>query len=232
MATLAPVDQSRDDHRATPVEARVDPVSAAWVTGLRGTTADRDESIARLHALLLRSARAEAARRAGLNGIRGTELDDLAHQAAADACLSIVRRLDEFRGDSRFTTWAYKFVVYEVSTKISRHAWRRHDVRLDDDAWQRLPGRLGADPEDVVGAREVVLAVRRAVEQELTPHQRRIFVAIVLDATPLDVLAAELESNRNAIYKSLFDARRKLRAHLVAHGYLTGDSPARPRTER
>ncbi len=121
-------------------------------------------------------------------------------------------------------------MIYEVSNKFSRHAWRRHDVRLGEDAWQRLPGRLGTDPEDVVGSRELVLAVRRGVEEELTPHQRRIFVAIVLDATPLDVLADELESNRNAIYKSLFDARRKLRAHLVTHGYLADETVSR--TER
>lgn len=226
------MDQAPDDHRLAPVESRVDAVSAAWLAGLRGTTGEPDQCAARLHALLLRTARAEAARRAGLNGIRGHELDDLAHQAAADAFLSIVRRLDDFRGDSRFTTWAYKFVVHEVSTKFSRHAWRRPEVRLDDDAWQRLPGRLGTDPEDVVGSREVVLAVRRAVEEELTPHQRRIFVAIVLDATPLDVLAAELQSNRNAIYKSLFDARRKLRAHLVTQGLLAGEGSARTDTGR
>jgi RNA polymerase sigma-70 factor, ECF subfamily len=62
--------------------------------------------------------------------------------------------------------------------------------------------------------------VHEAVDQELTLHQRRIFVAIVLDATPLDVLVAELGSSRNAIYKTLFDARRKLRSHLTARGYL------------
>ncbi|MCW2846163.1 MAG: polymerase sigma-70 factor [Marmoricola sp.] len=221
------MDQAPDDHRGDPEDSRVDAVSAAWVNGLRGTVVEREDSIARLHALLLRVAHVEAARRAGVNGIIGPELEDLAHQAATDACLSIVRKVEDFRGDSKFTTWAYKFVIYEVSTKFSRHAWRRHDVTLDDAGWERLPGRLGTDPEDVVGSRELVLAVRRAVEEELTPHQRRVFVAIVLDATPLDVLAAELESNRNAIYKSLFDARRKLRAHLVTHGYITDKTTAR-----
>ncbi len=205
-------------------------MSAAWISGLVADGAERDATIARLHDLLLRVAHVEAARRAGLNGIGGTELEDLAHHAASDACLSIVRKAREFRGDSKFTTWAYKFVVYEVSNKFARHAWRRDDVRLGDEAWQRLPARLGTDPEDVAGARELVGAVRTAVEEELTPHQRRIFVAIVLDATPLDVLATELGSNRNAIYKSLFDARRKLRAHLVTHGYMTDLSATR--TER
>lgn len=198
-----------------------DDASAAWVTGLTGEGAEREVAIERLHALLLRIARAEAARRAGLNGIVGVELDDIAHQAAADACLSIVRKVGEFRGDSKFTTWAYKFVIYEVSSKFSRHAWRRDDVKLAGDLWERLPNRLGTDPEDIAGSRELVTAVRRAVEEELTPYQRRIFVAIVLDATPLDVLTVELGSSRNAIYKALFDARRKLCANLVTHGYIT-----------
>ncbi len=100
MDTLALVDQAPDDHRGVPADSRVDPVSAAWINGLTGTAPEQDESITRLHALLLRMAHVEATRRAGLNGIDGTELEDLAHQAATDACLSIVRKVDGFRGDS------------------------------------------------------------------------------------------------------------------------------------
>ncbi|MGH9056203.1 MAG: RNA polymerase subunit sigma-70, partial [Acidimicrobiales bacterium] len=76
--------------------------------------------------------------------------------------------------------------------------------------------------------RDVVEAVHRAVDDELTDHQRRVFVAIVLDGMPLDVLVAELGSNRNAIYKTLFDARRKLRVSLVTHGYLDDDVSRQP----
>jgi RNA polymerase sigma-70 factor (ECF subfamily) len=61
------------------------------------------------------------------------------------------------------------------------------------------------------------------VDDELTPRQRQVFVAIVLNDVPLDALALELASNRNAIYKMLFDARRKLRAALAANGYLSHD---------
>lgn len=198
----------------------MDDTSAEWVEQLTSDGPTREASIGRLHALLLRIARAEAARRSGLNGITGQELDDVAHQAAGDAVVSVLRKVGEFRGESRFTTWAYKFVVFEVSNKFGRHAWRRDGVQLDEDSWERLPGRLGADPEDVVESRELVVAVRRAVEKELTAHQRYIFVALVVEGTPLDVLVAELDTNRNAVYKALFDARRKLRAHLATHGYV------------
>lgn len=197
-----------------------DDASPDWVASLTGTGPEREASIERLHALLLRIAKAEAGRRAGLNGIAGRELDDLAQQSADDALMSILRKVADFRGDSRFTTWAYKFVIFEVSNKFGRHVWRRDGVRLDHESWDRLPGRLGAGPEDAAESRELVVEVQKAVAEVLTAHQRRVFAAIVLDATPLDALVAELDSNRNAIYKTLFDARRKLRAHLETHGYI------------
>ena len=194
--------------------------SAQWVAGLTAVGSERDACVVRLHALLTKAARAEAGRRSGLNGIAGRELQDLADQAAGDALVSILRKVAEFRGDSKFTTWAYKFVMFEVANKFGRHTWRRQGVYWDEESWERLPGRLGSDPADVSESRELVEAVREAVGQALTPHQRRIFVAIVVNATPLDALVAELGTNRNAIYKTMFDARRKLRTYLVTHGYL------------
>jgi RNA polymerase sigma-70 factor (ECF subfamily) len=96
-------------------------------------------------------------------------------------------------------------------------------VRLDAEDWDRLPGRFGFDPAQEVEWRDLLAALRRAVDDELTPRQRQVFVAIVLNDVPLDALALELASNRNAIYKMLFDARRKLRAALAANGYLSHD---------
>ena len=93
---------------------------------------------ARLHELLLRAARAETRRRGDRLRISGPELDDLAHQAAADAVVAIIAKIGEFRGESRFTTWAYKFVIFEVSGKIARHFWRQRAVPLDAADWDRL----------------------------------------------------------------------------------------------
>ena len=224
-----PVDSDRVSASATDPEqggtgSALDVASATWVAGLTGEGADRELTIERLHGLLLRIAMGEANRRSGLNGIAGRELDDLAHQAASDAMISILRKVEDFRGESKFTTWAYKFVIFEISNKFGRHVWRRDGIQLDDEAWDRLPAALGADPELVAESRELVQAVRRAVDAELTAHQRHVFVAIVLNATPLDVLVAELESNRNAIYKTLFDARRKLHRHLVLEGHIRGEA--------
>jgi len=207
-----------------PARARLDRESAEWLGALEGSGALRDAALGRLHALLLRVARAEAGRRASGMGVSGPELEDVAQQAADDALLAILRKLGQFRGDSRFTTWAYKFVVVEVASKLTRHAWRKAAPGRVEEDWDLLPDRFGFGPAEAAEWEEMFAELRRAVHQDLTSRQRRIFVAIVLQGVPLDVLVQELGSNRNAIYKSLFDARRKLRARLVANGYMDDEA--------
>jgi len=207
---------------------RLDPDSAEWMAALAGTGPPQEAALARLHAMLVRVARREAARRAPRLQLAGPELDDLADQAAADALLAITRKLGQFQGESRFTTWAYKFVILEVSAKVGRHFWRRPGVRMDAEDWDRLPASFGFDPAQEAEWRDLLAALRRAVDEELTARQHRVFVALVLTGVPLDALVIELASSRNAIYKTMFDARRKLRAALAANGYLH-DDPDRSR---
>jgi len=200
--------------------ATLDPDSADWLRNLNGTEADREAACLRLHAMVLRIARYEVRRRSGYLQIAGPELDDVAHQAAADAMVAILAKTDQFRGESRFTTWAYKFVIFEVSTKIGRHFWRHPTVAMGAEDWERLPDRFGLDPAGSAEWQDLIAALRRAVDDVLSDHQRRIFVAIVIAGVPVESLALELASNRNAIYKTMFDARRKIRAELAAKGYL------------
>jgi RNA polymerase sigma-70 factor (ECF subfamily) len=198
----------------------LDPDSVQWLRLLRGSQVDKESAQARLHDLLLRIARREVSRRSSHLRVVGPELDDVAHQAAADALVAITAKIGQFRGESRFTTWAYKFVIFEVSTKIGRHFWRNPGVPMDTEDWTCLPDRFGLEPAQESEWRDLVDALHRAVDEELTTRQRQIFVAIALNGVPLDALVAELGSNRNAIYKMLYDARRKLRACLVTNGYL------------
>jgi RNA polymerase sigma-70 factor, ECF subfamily len=207
--------------------ASLDAESARWLRALADAGPAGEVALGQLHELLVRIARAEVARRGPRLRITGPELEDLAYQAAADALVAITGKLRQFRGESRFTTWACKFVIFEVSAKIGRHFWRHPVVPLDAEHWERLPARFGADPAHQAEWGELFAALRRAVDTELTPRQREAFVAIVLNDVPLDTLVLSLASSRNAIYKMLFDARRKLRASLVANGYLPDDPPRR-----
>jgi RNA polymerase sigma-70 factor, ECF subfamily len=209
------------------IPAGLDAESAEWLQGLAVAGARREAALARLHELLLRIARGEVARRGPRLAISGPELEDLAYQAAADALVAITGKLGQFRGESRFTTWCYRFVMFEVSAKIGRHFWRHPAVALDAEDWDRLPARFGADPAHQAEWGDLFAALRRAVDSKLTHRQRKVFIAIVLNDVPLDTLVLHLGSSRNAIYQVLFDARRKLRAALVADGYLGHDSVGR-----
>ena len=201
----------------------LDSESARWLDRLGDRGKVREAAVRDLHDLLRRAAVREVRRRAAGSAVAGRELDDLATQAADDATYAILAKVDQFRGESRFTTWAYRFVVLEVSHKVGRHFWRQPRAELNEQDWDRLPAVLGTQPDLVAEARELTRAVRRAVEDDLTEHQRRIFEAVVLQGVPLDALAVRHDTTRNALYKVLFDARRKIRAHLVANGYLEGD---------
>jgi RNA polymerase sigma-70 factor (ECF subfamily) len=211
--------------RADGVEGvNLDAESQMWVGALsHASSAERYAAEARLHEMLLRIARSELHRRNASLRISGRELDDLAYQAAADAMMAITRKLSTFRGESRFATWAYKFVILEVSAKIGRNFWRERGVSFDAEDWDRLPDPFGLHPAGEAEGRDLAAALCSAVEEELTERQRRVFVALVLNGVPLDALIIELDTNRNAIYKMMFDTRRKLRAALVAKGYLSSN---------
>jgi RNA polymerase sigma-70 factor (ECF subfamily) len=203
-----------------------DPESQRWVEHLRPGHSRRDEAVSKLHEVLVRVAVHELSRRGSrLEWIAGPEFEDLAQQAADDALVNILAKLDEFRGLSRFTTWAYKFVIFEVSGKVARHAWRRHPPSREELTFQQLPDSLAPRPGDRLEQREQLKALALAID-ELTDRQREVFVAIALNDVSIDVLAVQLGTNRNAIYKNLFDARRNLRTRMAAAGHPVLDQDA------
>jgi RNA polymerase sigma-70 factor (ECF subfamily) len=196
----------------------VDADSREWLRELRADGAKRDDAIARLHALLLRAARFEVARRRPtLPHLRGDELDDIANQAADDALMSVLRRLDDFRGASRFTTWVYKFALLEAAVKLRKRAWQGREVPLEPEGWA-LFSSSDLEPDAEAEQSELLTALQSAIAEVLTPHQRRVLVALALNGVPIDVLAERLNTNRGALYKTLHDARRKLRKHLGERG--------------
>jgi RNA polymerase sigma-70 factor (ECF subfamily) len=193
-----------------------------WVERLRADGPERDRAIGELRQVLLRAARFEVRRRAAsLPHLRGGDWDDLAEQSADDALLAVLAKLDDYRGESRFTTWAYKFALLEASVKVRRLAWQGREVPLDADVWPFFADP-GPTPEADAETAELMRELRSGMEAVLTPHQRRILVAITLDDVPIDVLAQRLDTTRGALYKTLHDARRRLRAHLSDRGIPIG----------
>ena len=192
--------------------------SRDWVGELRADGSVQREALADLHALLLRAARFELSRRrAALSHVRGEDLEDVAVQAADDAMVALLAKLDSYRGASRFTTWAYKFAVLEAGVKLRRRAWQGREVVLDPDAWPALAAPSSSTYQ-MLERSELLAALRDAVNAALTPHQREVFISLALNEVPIDVLAERLATTRGALYKTLHDARRKLRAELAAAG--------------
>lgn len=192
----------------------LDTKSREWLASLRSDGAEQAAAIERLHDLLLRAARFEVARRRpGLPHLRGNELDDIAQEAADDALMSVLGRLDDFRGASRFTTWVYKFALYEAAVKLRRRAWQGREVPLEPETWG-IFASSASTPEGEAQQGELLQAVQDGIAEALTPRQREVLVALALNGVPIDVLAERLGSTRGALYKTLHDARAKLRAHL------------------
>ena len=205
-------------HSSLPVTpAPLDDESRAWLADLGGAGPARDAAVDRLHALLLRAARFEVGRRRPtLSHLRGGELDEIALEAADDALVSVLAHLADFRGASRFTTWVYKFALLETAVKFRKRAWQGREIPLDDEGWKRFAaGTLG--PSGTAEQNELIAVVQAGIA-ELTPHQRRVLVALTLNGVPIDVLADRLGTTRGALYKTLHDARKSLRAFVAARG--------------
>ena len=195
-----------------------DESSELWLARLRADGAEREAALGELHELLLRAARFEISRRRdSLSHLRHGDHEELACQTADDALLAILAKLDDFRGESRFTTWAYKFALLEAGVKVRRRAWQGREVPLEEEAWATFAGAARAERGAEDG--ELFAAIGEEIERSLGTRQREVLVAIALNDVPIDVLAERLGSNRGAIYKNLHDARRKLRAALAERGF-------------
>jgi len=195
---------------ATP--ALVDLESRQWLRELRADGATAEQAVARLHALLLRASTSEVTRRQALLPHVGADADAVALEAADDALTSLLARLDDYRGESRFTTWAAKFALREAAVKLRRRAWQGRELPTEPVAMNLL-----ADPDAALEQRELLSTLQDGIDR-LTPHERDVLVALAVNAVPIDVLAERRGTTRGALYKTLHDARVKLRRHVAAAG--------------
>jgi RNA polymerase sigma-70 factor, ECF subfamily len=204
----------------TQVADQMDSESRRWLERLSAGSRDRDAAIAELRELLLRAASFEVRRRCAIfTQIRGGDQEDLAEQSAGDAMVAILSKLDDFRGESQFTTWAYKFALYEAAAGTRKLAWQGRELPLEAEEWPQVPDP-GPAPQGEVEMNDLLTAIRQEIESSLTQRQREVLVALALNEVPIDVLAERLGSTRGALYKVLHDARRKLRAALAARGLI------------
>jgi RNA polymerase sigma-70 factor, ECF subfamily len=219
---LAIAKRPRSASSAEPVLG-LDPESQAWIDDLSADGPEREPAVEALHALLLKAARFEVNRRCGaVSHLRGNDHDDLAHQSADDALVAVLKKLGDFRGKSRFTTWAYKFALLEAGAKIRRRAWQGREVPLTPEGWALMADDR-SPPQRHAETRELYAALRDAIERDLSRHQRDVLVATTLNDVPIDVLAERLDTTRGALYKTIHDARHKLRAALAARGLGVGE---------
>lgn len=178
----------------------------------------RDEAVRRLRTLMVKAARHQVMYMyPTLPAIGGVRVDDIVEQAADEATVAALGKLSTFEGRSRFTTWAYKFAILHASNEVRRNMWQHREINLD------LVPEFATDthsPDQHVEHLELAQIVSSAINTVLTPHQRTVTVALLVDDVPIDILAERTGSTRNALYKTLFDARRRIRAHLTAAGYL------------
>ena len=218
MPFSAPFADLRSYHSAM-TTATLDLESAQWLRDLTADETARGGATERLHSLLLRVSRAEASRRsATARQVRAEEIDDLCTQAANDALMAVLAKLGSYRGAARFTTWACKFAIFETSVRLRRHAWRDKNVEPDETIWNRIPDTR-PQPLHRIENEQLVQALHRAIDERLTERQRSIFQSAAIDEVPIDVLAERLGTSRNAIYKTLHDARAKLRLALIDAGH-------------
>lgn len=202
---------SAGDARTVP-SARDD--ETRWLAPLASSGPAHERAVRELHGLLLRASSFEVHRRAAALGIaRDPQLDDIATQAADDALLALLSRLDRFERRSRFTTWAYKFAIHTAGVAVRRHAWRDRDLAADPGSSLAQLTRLADDPGEAAQTSDLLARIARAIPR-LTARQRDVLLALAVDGVPIDVLAERLSTNRNALYKTLHDARARLRALL------------------
>jgi RNA polymerase sigma-70 factor (ECF subfamily) len=197
-----------------------------WLQQLTTNGSDRDAAISDLRELLLRAALYFFSRNLGdFQGVGQEEILQRAEDCAQDALIAVLDHLSDFRGDSKFTTWAYKFAINiaMVSARRERWKWVSLDALAADEgnSIDKLLQDISAviPPEQSVLQSEVQRIIQDVISNDLTGKQRQVLVLMLIHDVPLDEVVRHFGSNRNAVYKLLHDARRKLKSSLAANGF-------------
>jgi RNA polymerase sigma-70 factor, ECF subfamily len=202
-----------------------------WLHDLRESGSAQENAITDLQGILLRAVLFFFNRNTSyFHGVARDDILQLAEDCAQDALIAVLNHLPDFRGDSKFTTWAYKFGINTALIASRRARWK--DVSLDHlvsaadgifPTWIIEAELTMAAPDQSALQSEVRHVIQDIFEHDLTDKQRRVLSLMVLHEVPMDVVVEDLNTNRNAIYKLLHDARRKLKSGLQARGFEVGE---------
>ena len=204
-----------------------------WLHDLKASGATQEAAIADLRDLLLRAALYFFSRNVGdFRGMDREEITQRAEDCAQDALMAVLDHLSDFRGDSKFSTWAYKFAINTAMMAARRERWK--GVSLDELAsdeshfqeWILQDRSDGSAPEQSAMQAEIQRIIRGIIQDDLTEYQRRVLVMMVFHEVPMDEVVRHLDTNRNAVYKTLHDARRKIKSGLQARGFEIGETLA------
>lgn len=194
-----------------------DRTNEQWLTDLCGV--DQAQALDDLRALLLRGLRAALSTRIH------RDLDHVMEDFVQEGIIKIMDNLDTFRGESRFTTWAQKIAVNAAFTELRRRRWQ--DVSLqemieDQEGNEFTPAILTdpeATPEEQANRRAVLEFVQKMIDEELTERQRQAIQAVIFNGIPMEEVARRMNTNRNALYKLIFDARQNLQRKMAENGF-------------
>ena len=193
-----------------------------WIAALTTPGPEQTAALRQLHGLMVRAAAHQVWRlRNALPDSSPAAVDEIVNQAADEAMASLLGKLHTFEGRSRFTTWAFKFAIVQAGTDVRRLQWQHRQVELGD---LDVPATAGEGPEEQAEATDLARAVADAMRRRLTPYQRRIAVALLVEQVPIDVLAERLGTTRGALYKTVHDVRSRLRDELTLTGHLDAAS--------
>ena len=205
-----------------------------WLHDLSASGPPQEAAIADLRSILLRAALYFFSRNRGdLGGLGHDEVLQRAEDCAQDALIAVMQHLPDFRGDSKFTTWAYKFAINTALMAARRERWK--GVSLDEladsaedtfSAWVQRDMSDETAPEQSAMQGELRGVIQNVIEHDLTDKQRLVLLSMVFNEVPLDEVVRQLGSNRNSVYKLLHDARRKLKSGLLARGFEVGEALA------
>ncbi|MBN1231261.1 MAG: sigma-70 family RNA polymerase sigma factor [Anaerolineales bacterium] len=197
----------------------IDRTNQEWMEALRDPISS--EALEDLRIILVRGLKASLSSR-----VKG-DLDSLVEDFAQDALMKVLKSLETFRGESRFTTWAQKIAIHVAFTELRRRRWKDislQDIIETDDGSEYTPKILTdptATPEQKTTQRSILEMVQTLIDEELTDRQRDAMLAVLQGGMPLSEVAKHLGTNRNALYKLIFDARQRLQRRLYETSNLT-----------